>query len=60
MALKFPLEKRQILKHIKESIDDIIELHWVRAYQGILGNERADELATVKDMIDCPFNRSCV
>ncbi|GBL55049.1 hypothetical protein AVEN_189379-1 [Araneus ventricosus] len=60
MALKSPLGRRQILKHIQENIDDFIELHWVREHQGQLGNERADELATVKDMIDCPFNRSCV
>ncbi|GBM19010.1 hypothetical protein AVEN_125685-1, partial [Araneus ventricosus] len=43
--------------------DDNNELHWVGGYQGQLGDERADEIATdatVKDIIDYHFNRSCV
>ncbi|GBM40871.1 hypothetical protein AVEN_14795-1 [Araneus ventricosus] len=38
MSLNSPLEKRQILSHIKESIDDNIELRWVRAHQNQLDN----------------------
>ncbi|GBO45415.1 hypothetical protein AVEN_239203-1, partial [Araneus ventricosus] len=52
-----------VSNNIKESIDGNIELHWVRTHQVQLGNEHAYELAknaTVKDMIDYHFNRSCV
>ncbi|GBN73449.1 hypothetical protein AVEN_103689-1 [Araneus ventricosus] len=38
-------ERRQIINVIKESVNNNIELCWVRASQGQFGNERADELA---------------
>ncbi|GBN54010.1 hypothetical protein AVEN_35956-1 [Araneus ventricosus] len=61
MAFNSPVEKRKILNLIKESLDDNIELHWIRAHHGELCNERAYEIAkdaSVKDVIDNYFNKS--
>ncbi|GBN39344.1 hypothetical protein AVEN_178260-1 [Araneus ventricosus] len=61
MVFDSPVEKRQILNLMNESLDDNIELHWIRARHDQLSNERAYEIAndaTDKDVIDYYFNKS--
>ncbi|GBL90296.1 hypothetical protein AVEN_211403-1 [Araneus ventricosus] len=63
MALNSLGERRQIINVMKKSVNNDIELCWVRAHQGPFGNELTDELskeATARDTIDYKFNRYCV
>ncbi|GBM32293.1 hypothetical protein AVEN_71550-1 [Araneus ventricosus] len=63
MALNPLGERRQMINAIKESVNNNIELCWVRAHQGQFGKERAAELAkeaTARDTTDYKFNKSCV
>ncbi|GBN05746.1 hypothetical protein AVEN_21420-1 [Araneus ventricosus] len=63
LALNSPTEKRRILNSIKEIINGNIDLYWVKAHQGIIGNEKADTLAkeaTRHERIDYFFSKSCL
>ncbi|GBM14049.1 hypothetical protein AVEN_209942-1 [Araneus ventricosus] len=62
MAIKSTEEKRRIIIEIKKKLKlTKIQLQWVRAHNGTVGNERADALAKLaasKDQIDTEFGPS--
>ncbi|GBN34840.1 hypothetical protein AVEN_258732-1 [Araneus ventricosus] len=63
MALDSPTENRRIINSIKERIKGNIVLYWVKANQGIRGNEQADTIARELKRhkgIEYFFSKSCL